>query len=330
MFGLAVAPMVSYISTMSPKAKAKKAVAMIGYGSQGRALALNLRDSGHKVYVGLRPKSKSRTIARKDGFSSLYSVSDAVGNADVICFAFPDHLHGSVFATSIEPNLPSAATLLFLHGLSVHFDFVKPPSNCDVILLAPHAPGIAVREKYLTDRSISAFYAVHQNRSRHAASTVFEIAAAVGFPKKRLIKTTFEDEALGDIFGEQAVLCGGLAMLIKNGFEVLVENGLKPENAYLEVAFQMDLIIGLIKQYGIEGMLERISVAARFGSITNGPRIIDSHVKKQMTRVFNDIKKGRFTDRLASLSEDDIRALNKEAANLTDPRIEKNTRKFSR
>ena len=330
MFRLAVAPMVSYISTMSPKAKEKKAVAMVGYGSQGRALALNLRDSGYKVLVGLRSRSKSRAIARKDGFRTLHSIPDAVASADVVCFAFPDHLHGAVFTDHIAPNLCPGATLLFLHGLSVHFGFVKPPDNCDVVLLAPHAPGIAVREKYLSDRSISAFYAVHQNRSRRAASTAFEIAAAVGFAKKRLIKTTFEDEALGDIFGEQAVLCGGLAMLIKNGFEVLVENGLKPENAYLEVAFQMDLIIKLIKQYGIDGMLKRISLAARFGSITNGPRIIDSHVKKQMTRVFNDIKKGRFTKRLASLSETDIKSLDREAARLTDPRIEKNAKKFSR
>jgi ketol-acid reductoisomerase len=315
---------------MSPKAKEKKAVAMIGYGSQGRALALNLRDSGYNVLIGLRAKSKSRTIARKDGFKSLHTIPDAVANADIICFAFPDHLHGKVFTDHIAPHLRPGATLLFLHGLSVHFGFVKPPTNCDVILLAPHAPGIAVRERYLSDRSISAFYALHQNRSRKAASTAFAIAAAVGFQKKRLIRTTFEDEALGDIFGEQAVLCGGLSMLIKNGFEVLVENGLKPENAYLEVAFQLDLIISLIKRYGIEGMLERISLAARFGSITNGPRIIDDHVKRQMSRVYNDIKKGRFTRQLAALSETDIKALDKQAAKLTNQKIEKNAKKFSR
>jgi ketol-acid reductoisomerase len=305
------------------------AVAIIGYGSQGRALALNLRDSGYNVVVGLRPRSRSRKQAAKDGIKRVASVADAVKQAEVICFAFPDHRHGEVYQKQIRKHLQPGSTLCFLHGLSVHFGLVEPPSFCDVILIAPHAPGAAVRRKYLSDRSLSAFYAVHQDYSGRAARTALEFAAAIGFRKNRLVATSFEHEAVGDLFGEQAVLCGGLSALIKNGFEVLIEKGLPPENAYLEVAYQLDLIISLIKQHGIEGMLRRISVAARFGSLVTGPKIIDRLVKKHMRQAAADIVSGKFTRSLGKLRPADIAKLNRSLKQLTHPLLEKAAAKFA-
>ncbi len=325
---------------MAGRAKAKNArnrkaetglkVCMLGYGSQGRALALNLRDSGFDVIVGLRPRSRSRRLAAADGIKAVATPAEAVRQADIICFAFPDHLHRRVYNALIESNLKSGATLLFLHGMSIHFGLVKPPDSSDVILIAPHAPGQAVREKFLTDRAVSAFYAVYQDRSRKAGGRLFSLAEGMGFARKRLLKTTFEEEAIGDIFGEQVVLCGGLAGLIKNGFEVLVESGLKPDNAYLEVAYQLDLIVDLVKRYGIEGMFKRISVTARFGSAETGPKIVSPRVKKEMEKALKEIKSGRFAGRLADLSEPDVKKLNRELKNLTRPDLEKAAKKFSR
>ncbi len=313
---------------MTAKDKGKKAVAIIGYGSQGQAIALNLRDSGFDIVVGLRSRSGSIRQARRDGFR-VESISPAIGEADVICMAFPDHLHGRVFTTVIEKNLRRNATLWFLHGMSIHFGFVKPPAGCDVILVAPHGPGEAVREKYLTDRSLSAFYAVAQNRSRKALATLVALANGIGLQRKRLVKTTFEAEAVGDMFGEQAVLCGGLAMLIKNGFEVLIENGLKPEHAYLEVAYQLDLIISLIKRFGIEGMLKRISVSARYGSVRGGPKVIDSSVKKRMEELFKEIRSGSFAEKLNALDRSDLTEIDKSLKKLSHPAFERAAKKFA-
>lgn len=315
---------------MRPKGKAKKRVAIIGYGSQGRAFALNLMDSGYPVVVGLRKGSRSRRIAKTDGIQSVCSIGEATAKVDVVCFAFPDHLHGRVFTKEIAPSLRPGTTLLFLHGMSVHFGIVSPASDCDVVLLAPHAPGTAVREKYLSDQSVSAFYSIHQNRSRKASRTLFELADAVGFKKRRLVTTTFRDEAIGDLFGEQAVLCGGLAMLIKTGFELLVERGIKPENAYLEVAYQLDLIVALIKQHGVAGMLNRISVAARYGSVKNGSRIVNRTTKSQMRRILAEIESGRFARRLASLTPSQVRSLKRTTLSLSDRRLERAARKYAR
>ena len=315
---------------MTAKGKAQKRVAVIGYGSQGRAFALNLKDSGYEVTVGLRRGSKSRKIAKRDGIRHIQSIADATAQADIVCFAFPDHLHGKLFKAEIAPHLKPGATLLFLHGMSVHFGLVKPPSNCDILLLAPHAPGVAVREKYLADRSISAFYAVYQNRSRRGSRTLVEMAQAVGFAKRGLVKTTFRDEAIGDLFGEQAVLCGGLAMLIKTGFELLVERGIKPESAYLEVAYQLDLIIALIKKYGVAGMLNRISVAARYGSIKNGQRVIDSSTRARMRKILAEIESGQFVTKLVSLTPQEVRGLERATDRLSNKSLEKAARKYAR
>lgn len=309
--------------------KIKSRVAVIGYGSQGRAIALNLRDSGYNVTIGLRSGSKSRAKARKDGITQLGTISSVVKNADIVCFALPDQEHSSTFSKYIAANIREGTTLLFLHGLSVHFGLVKPAKTNDIILIAPHAPGSAVRDKFLTDKSISAFYAVANDASGKAKQTAIRLAEAIGFNRKRLVPTTFEHEAIGDLFGEQVVLCGGLAALIKNGFEVLVEKGVPAENAYLEVAYQLDLIVELVKNYGIEGMLERISVAARYGSVLSGPKVIDAQTKKRMHRVADDIISGRFTKELAGLDKADIAKLDRDISQLSNPELEKAAKKYS-
>ena len=306
------------------------AVSVIGYGSQGRAVSQNLCDSGCEVTVGLRAQSKSQARARKDGHRVAVSIPDAVRKADVICLAFPDHLHERVFKRSIRPNLKRKVTLWFLHSTSIHFGFIEPPRGCDVILVAPHAPGKAVREAYLTDRSLSAFYGVHQNRSGRAGYTARRLATALGVKRKNLLKTTFEQEAVGDLFGEQAVLCGGLAMLIKTGFDVLVDRGWKPENAYLEVAYQLDLIVGLIKQHGIGGMFSRISSAAQLGSFLAGPKLIDESVRTRMDELFEEISSGAFADQLRRLDKRAVSNLRQALKKLSDPRLEKAARKFAR
>jgi ketol-acid reductoisomerase len=268
-------------------------------------------------------------VLGKDGFLQVHTASRATARGDVVCFAFPDHLHGRVFEAAVAPGLKPGATLWFLQGMSVHFRFVRPPGDCDVILIAPHAPGVTVREKYVSRGSFSAFYAVYQDVSGHARKTAIELAGAIGVPGQRLLSTTFEKEAVGDLFGEQAVLCGGLAALLKNGFEVLVENGIPPENAYLEAVYQLDLIVDLIKKYGIEGMFKRVSVAARFGSLLAGPHLIDHSVKKRMQKVFRDVTTGRFCRRLSKLSASDIAGLDKKLRTLSSPLFEKAARKFA-
>lgn len=315
---------------MKGYSKAFEKIVVVGYGSQGRAIALNLRDSGYKVTVALQSGSRSRRQANDDGFKPIRAVAASVRDADCVCFAFPDHLHGRVYQKEIRGNLPESSTLLFLHGLSIHFGHVQPAPSHDVILIAPHAPGREVRTKYLGDRSLSAFYAVHQDCSKRARRNVIELAGAVGFSKKRLVATTFEHEVIGDLFGEQAVLCGGLAALIKSGFEVLIENGIPPDHAYLEVAYQLDLIIALIKDHGIEGMLRRVSVAARMGALNAGPQIIDASAKKRMERLYRRIESGNFAKRLVSLSPKEIASLDKAVGNLSHPKFEKAARKFSK
>lgn len=318
-----------YIPKMKLKLLKNRTIALLGYGSQGRAIGLNLKDSGCNLIIGLPANSKSKKIAKKDKFRNIVTVSKAVSEADIICFAFPDHLHGRVYKKDISPYLKNGCCLWFLHGLSVHFQFVKPPRQSDVIMIAPHGPGVAVREKYLSDRSISAFYSVNQNFSKKAKELIIELAEAVGFAKKKLIKTSFKDEAIGDLFGEQAILCGGMASLIKAGFDILKKNSHSSDSAYLEVAYQLDLIIDLIKKFGIEGMYSRISVAARYGSYLNGQKIIDRSVKKRMELIYQEIASGKFPRKLNSLTSSDIKSLNKKVSSLSSKAFEKSAKKFS-
>jgi ketol-acid reductoisomerase len=258
------------------------------------------------------------------------SLPEAVRAAKHICFAFPDYLHGRVFERSIRPHLRRHQTLWFLHAGSVHFCKVRPPKWVDTILVAPHAPGEAVRREYLGERGVSAFYAVSQNYTGKAAQTGIALAKAIGVARKNLLKTTFEREAIGDLFGEQAVLCGGLAMLIKSGFEVLVDHGWKPDHAYLEVAHQLDLIVALIKKHGVAGMLARISVAAQYGSLLTGPEVIGDDSRAAMKLAFDRIQSGEFAAELANLDEADLPKLRRALGRLTDPRLERSALRFAK
>jgi ketol-acid reductoisomerase len=289
---------------------------------------LNLRDSGEDIIVALPSKSRSRKAASKDKLPVL-AAPDAVAESDIIVFAFPDHLHGREFTTNILQNLKPQAALVFLHGMSVHFGQVVPPKSNDIILLAPLGPGIAVRESYLANDSIGYFYAVHRNGSGKARAILNRLIRALKINKSRLIKTTFRDEAIGDLFGEQAVLCGGLSELIMAGFDTLRKAGLAPDKAYLEVAYQLDLIIDLIKKHGIRGMYERISVAARYGSLKSGPKVVGRTVRKEMLVRLKEIERGKFAKELARLKPDDIKKLNRNISNLTSPEFERAAKKFT-
>ncbi|MFH2035723.1 MAG: ketol-acid reductoisomerase [Candidatus Zixiibacteriota bacterium] len=304
-------------------------IAVLGYGSQGRAWALNLADSGCEITIGLPSGDKTRRTAKKDGIRNITTPSRAVSSADIIIFAFPDHLHGRVFLKDIIPNLKEYSALVFLHGYSIHFGTVKPPDKTDIILLAPLGPGVSVREKYLENDSIGYFYGIHQNGSGRAKTILNYLSGRLKIKKSMMIETTFEDEAVGDLFGEQAVLCGGLTQLIKSGYETLVASGLSSDKAYLEVAYQLDLIISLIKKYGIEGMYNRISVTARFGLIENGRKIIGADVKNNMKKVLSEIKNGRFAEKFNKLDKSGMKKLNRDIKTMTTQQFEKSAAKFS-
>ena len=307
----------------------KNKIAIIGYGTQGQAWAKNLQDSGCKISIGLPSNSKSKKIAQKDKIKLITTVSQAVNEADIVIFAFPDHLHGPVFEKDIRPYLKKAAALVFLCGFSIHFKTIIPPSDSDIILLAPMGTGSAVRESYLGNKLVRFFQSVFQSESGLAEKKLKYLIKNLKIKNKALIKTTFEDEAIGDIFGEQAVICGGLTQLIKSGYETLTESGLSSDKAYLEVAYQLDLIVDLIKRFGIEGMYHRISVAAKYGSYLSGRKIIDSSVKKRMKETVREIKSGRFAQKLISLTPAKIKKLNNDLKKMSTKSFEKSAKKFA-
>lgn len=271
-----------------------KSIAILGYGSQGRAQALCLRDSGLNVLLGLPAKSKSRAIAKKDGFE-IFSVENCIERGDLISFLFPDHLHQEVFQEQIQAHLRPNQALIFAAAFSVHFKFVKSPKFVDEILVAPHSPGTTLRQLFKQDQGVPAFLAVHQNYSGQAQQIGLAYAKAIGCTRAFVMETTFEREALGDLFGEQVVLCGGLAELVLAGFETLVKKGLPPENAYLETLRQLDLLASLLKTKGVGGMYQEISLLAAYGSYRNRHRIIGQRTRKQMEKIFTEIKSGKFT-----------------------------------
>jgi ketol-acid reductoisomerase len=278
------------------KPLANRNITIIGFGSQGRAQALNLRDSGFTPIIGLLPNSKSRKTAHKDGFEVVVP-SIAVSQADIIAVYIPDHLHSDLF-DKIKNSIKKGQTFVFAHALSVHFKLVKQPKDVDFILVAPHAPGIRMREKFTNGQGVPAFIAATDKSSLRAIKLAAVYGKAIGCARAGLIQTSFAAEAIGDIFGEQAVLCGGLAGLLKSGYTTLVKGGLSPANAYLECVYQLDLIIDLIKRYGIEGMYDRISATARYGGIFAESKIINTDSKKAMAEMLKDIKNGTFIKRM--------------------------------
>jgi len=271
-----------------------KTLAVLGYGSQGHAHALNLRDSGCKVIIGLYRGSKSAAVAKQHGFK-VVETGEAVRLADVIMVGLPDMKQASVFKNDILPNLAPGKTLLFSHGLSVHFGLIKAPKDIDIIMVAPKGPGHLVRRLYVEGKGMPALIAVGQDKSRKAKKTALAWAKGIGSTRAGVLQTTFKEETETDLFGEQAVLCGGASALVQAGFETLVEAGYQPEMAYFECLHELKLICDLMYESGIAGMRFSISETAKYGDITRGPRVINRAVKKEMKKILTEIQTGKFT-----------------------------------
>ncbi|MEM0317052.1 MAG: ketol-acid reductoisomerase [Candidatus Nezhaarchaeales archaeon] len=268
-------------------------IAVIGYGSQGRAQALNLRDSGFNVIVGLRREGASWKFASSEGFE-VFEIPDAVRKADVILFLIPDTEQPKVYEEKIKPNLSEGKSLCFAHGFNVHFGVIRPPREVDVFMVAPKAPGVKVREMYLQGRGVPALVAVYNDYSTRALQKALAIAKGIGCARAGVIETTFKEETETDLIGEQCVLVGGLMELIKKGFEVLIEEGYQPEVAYFEVCNEAKLIMDLIYSGGLIGMLRGVSDTAKYGGLTVGPKVIDERVKENMKIAVKRVKDGSF------------------------------------
>ncbi|ANB16159.1 ketol-acid reductoisomerase [Dokdonella koreensis] len=268
-------------------------IAVLGYGSQGRAHALNLRDSGLDVVIGLRPGGPTSAKAAADGFSVL-TPAEAVQGADLIAVLTPDMVQATLYNEVIAPNAKPGAALLFAHGFNVHFKTIEPRYDIDVVLVAPKGPGALVRREYEIGRGVPCLFAVHQDASGQAREKALAYAAGLGGARALLIETDFKEETETDLFGEQAVLCGGASELVINGFETLVEAGYKPEIAYYEVMHELKLIVDLLYEGGLAKMLSFISETAQYGDYTRGPRVVDAGTKDRMREVLKDIQEGRF------------------------------------
>ncbi|MDP9806845.1 ketol-acid reductoisomerase [Trueperella bonasi] len=273
-----------------------KKVAVIGYGSQGHAHALNLRDSGVDVVVGLREGSKSIAKAQDEGLK-VASIEDATAQADVVMILTPDQHQRQVYAEQIEPNLKDDAALFFAHGFNIRFGYIKPGEGHDVCMVAPKGPGHTVRRQYQDGRGVPDIVAVEQDASGQAWDLALSYAKAIGGTRAGAIKTTFTEETETDLFGEQAVLCGGVSQLIQYGFEVLTEAGYQPEIAYFEVLHELKLIVDLINEGGLTKQRWSISDTAEYGDYVSGPRVISPEVKQNMEGVLKDIQNGNFAKR---------------------------------
>ena len=271
-------------------------VAVVGYGSQGHAHTLNLRDSGVEVVVALAEGSKSRAKAEAEGLKVM-NVADAAAWADVIMILVPDQTQAKVYNESIAPNLKDGDALFFAHGFNIRFGFIQPPANVDVALVAPKAPGHTVRREFEAGRGIPDLIAVEQDFTGNAKNLALSYAAGIGGTRAGVIETTFTEETETDLFGEQAVLCGGTSQLVQYGFEVLTEAGYKPEIAYFEVLHELKLIVDLMWEGGIAKQRWSISDTAEFGDYVSGPRVITPEVKENMKGVLADIQSGAFAKR---------------------------------
>jgi len=270
-----------------------KRIAVIGYGSQGGAQAQNLRDSGLDVIVADLPNSPAWRRAQKDGFQPL-SVEDATASAQIILVLLPDHLHALVFQKQIMPALDAGDALIFAHGFSVRYRQVVPPPGVDCLMVAPKGPGSLVRNLYTRGLGVICLLAVSQDATGHSKEIGLAVAKGIGATRAGVIETTFSEETETDLFGEQAVLCGGLTALIKAGFETLVEAGYQPEIAYFECLHEIKQIADMIYEHGIQGMRKRISDTAQYGDLTRGPRIGSSQMKKRMAEILEEVRDGRF------------------------------------
>lgn len=268
-------------------------IAVIGYGSQGHAHANNLKDSGLDVVVGLREGSSSTPKAEAAGLS-VQSVADATANSDLVMVLVPDELAPSLYDSEIKDNLKPGASLLFAHGFGVHFGFIEPRDDIDVFMVAPKGPGHLVRSTYQGGGGVPCLVAVHQDKSGTALKKALAYASAVGGGRAGIIETTFKDETETDLFGEQAVLCGGTTALVQAGFETLVEAGYPPEMAYFECLHELKLIVDLLYEGGIANMRYSISNTAEFGDLTRGPRVVTEETKAEMKKILKEIQSGEF------------------------------------
>lgn len=285
---------VYYDESVKKDALEGKKIAVLGYGSQGHAHAKNLKDNGYDVIIGIRP-GHSFDRAKKDGFD-VYPVGEAVKQADVIMVLLPDEIQGKVYDEEIAPNLEAGNALAFAHGFNIHFDVIKPPSDVDVFLVSPKGPGHLVRRTFTEGSSVPALFGVGQDATGNAFDIALSYAKGIGATKAGVIETTFKEETETDLFGEQAVLCGGVTQLIQNGFETLVEAGYQPELAYFEVLHEMKLIADLMYEGGMETMRYSISNTAEYGDYVSGPRVITPDVKENMKAVLTDIQNGTFAN----------------------------------
>jgi ketol-acid reductoisomerase len=270
-----------------------KVCGVIGFGSQGHAHALNLKDSGVEVVVGLYKGSKSIPAAQEHGFQVL-EVNEAAQKADIIFFATPDLKSASIYEAEVAPHLKKGKALLFSHGFAVHFKTIVPPQDVDVIMVAPKGPGHIVRRQYVEGKGVPALIAVFQNPSKQAKKLALAWAKGIGATRAGVLETTFKEETETDLFGEQTVLCGGLTSLVQNGFEILVEAGYQPEMAYFECLHELKLIVDLMYESGIAGMRFSVSETAKWGDVSVGPTVIDGSVKKKMQKALKEIQNGKF------------------------------------
>jgi ketol-acid reductoisomerase len=287
-----------------------KTVAVIGFGSQGHAHALNLKESGIKVIIGLYKGSKSAAVAKSKGLK-VYETAEAVRRADVIFVAVPDLKIGPVYAKDIGPNLAPGKTLLFSHGFAIHFKTVVPPKNVNVIMVAPKGPGHIVRRQFEEGKGVPSLIAIYQNPTKTAKQIALAWAKGIGGTRAGVIETTFKEETETDLFGEQAVLCGGTSALIQAGYETLIEAGYQPEMAYFECLHELKLIVDLINEAGISGMRFSISETAKYGDVRTGPRIINTKVKAEMKKVLKDIQTGKFAREWINESKTGMKRYNK-------------------
>ena len=272
---------------------ADKKVTIIGYGSQGHAHALNLKDNGIDVTVGLYEGSKSKKRAEEAGLK-VKNTAEAVKGADIVMILVNDEIQAKLYKTEIEPNLKEGATLAFAHGFNIHYGQIVPPKNVDVIMVAPKAPGHTVRSQFLEDFGVPMLIAVYQDVTGKAKEIALAYADAIGGTRAGVLETTFKEETETDLFGEQAVLCGGVCALMKAGFDTLVEAGYQPESAYFECMHEMKLIIDLVVKEGMSFMRNSISDTAEYGDYTAGPKIITDETRKAMKGILNDIQQGNF------------------------------------
>ena len=280
-----------------------KTIAVIGYGSQGHAHALNAKESGCHVIIGLYEGSKSWKRAEEQGFE-VYTAAEAAKKADIIMILINDELQAKMYKESIEPNLEAGNMLMFAHGFNIHFNQIVPPADVDVTMIAPKGPGHTVRSEYQAGKGVPCLVAVHQDATGKALQLALAYSLAIGGARAGVLETTFRTETETDLFGEQAVLCGGVCALMQAGFETLVEAGYDPRNAYFECIHEMKLIVDLIYQSGFAGMRYSISNTAEYGDYVTGPKIITEDTKKAMKKILSDIQDGTFAkDFLLDMSE---------------------------